>query len=108
AVVLHLIISADTAYAPLSYTTLFRSYFRFQPRLTGIRSSVLAFSNALNIRLSLTGTGVAPHWPATPNSLDFGSQLASTTSSEQRITVNNNEPQALTLGQLSHLHGSNE
>jgi hypothetical protein len=77
----------------------------FTPKATGLRSGTLTINTNDPqhpiLTVSLSGTGIAPVASAAPGSLTFTSQLVSTTSSAQTVTLSNIGTASLILNSIT-------
>ena len=77
----------------------------FAPTSAGAVSGTLAVasnaSNATNISVSGTGVAVVPTVSMSPTSLTFGSQVVSTTSAAQSVTLTNTSSAALSISSIA-------
>ncbi len=77
----------------------------FAPTSAGDLSGTLAVisnaSNATNISVAGTGIGVTPTVSMSPTSLTFGSQVVSTTSAAQSVTVSNTSSAVLSISSIT-------
>lgn len=76
----------------------------FTPSASGSRTGVLAVSNAqssLAQTVALSGTGIAPSIVVSPSTLSFGSQVISTTSTGQTLTVANTGTAPLVISSVT-------
>ncbi len=70
----------------------------FTPTATGARTGAVTIANGAGMQvIALSGTGVAPGVTLAPASLNFGSQLVSTTSAAQNLTLTNSGTSNLTI-----------
>lgn len=76
----------------------------FTPTSTGARTGTLVIGNAqsnLTQTVPLTGTGIAAGIVVSPASLGFGSQVVSTTSTGQTLTIQNNGTAPLLISNMA-------
>jgi hypothetical protein len=76
----------------------------FTPTATGVRAGTLAVTDAQSNNpqsIALTGTGTAPGILVVPALLNFGSQIVSTTSSGQAITIMNSGNTTLIISNIA-------